>query len=453
MCTATSGRIGELAAAVAATPTGARLRKEESERAAGGGPPHTDASLRLFGQSESAVRVTLFRDTAAWCPYCQKVWLLLEEKRVPYRIEKINMRSYGDKPAEYLRKVPNGLLPAMEIDGQFMTDSIPIMLTIDAEFAEYGPRMVPPPGSAERERAEALLRLERELFRDWCSLTFQPGTGLFGASKKGFEATLHKVDAALGEKPGPWFLGGDAPSLVDLQYVSHVERMVASVAYWKGMRLRDPAIYPNLCKWLDAFEARPAYLATKSDMYTHVRDIPPQYGPGFSIGEADNFAKAISGKDGSWELPFRALDPDFQFSLDPAPPLLVERGEEAARHEAAYKLLGNFDAVVRFAARATGAPGVKRFQAPLADPYAQSDDAMIDPVGAALRHVATALLRGTDVAGDAAVAELGATGSAARDLISCLEYLRERIGVPRDMSGPAAIALRAHLNWAIRLVK
>ena len=42
--------------------------------------------------------MTLYRDHAAWCPYCQKVWMMLEEKQIPYRIERINMRSYGDKP-------------------------------------------------------------------------------------------------------------------------------------------------------------------------------------------------------------------------------------------------------------------------------------------------------------------------------------------------------------------
>lgn len=33
------------------------------------------------------------------------MWLQLEEKRIPYTIEKINMRCYGDKPSSFLAKV------------------------------------------------------------------------------------------------------------------------------------------------------------------------------------------------------------------------------------------------------------------------------------------------------------------------------------------------------------
>ncbi|MFZ9850278.1 MAG: glutathione S-transferase N-terminal domain-containing protein, partial [Vulcanococcus sp.] len=55
------------------------------------GPTNAQARLRLFGRPESEVRVTLYRDHHAWCPYCQKVWLWLEEKRIPYRIRKVTM--------------------------------------------------------------------------------------------------------------------------------------------------------------------------------------------------------------------------------------------------------------------------------------------------------------------------------------------------------------------------
>lgn len=48
----------ELAAMADATATGMRLQAELAAREHGGGPPHTDAKLRLFGQSKEDVRVT-----------------------------------------------------------------------------------------------------------------------------------------------------------------------------------------------------------------------------------------------------------------------------------------------------------------------------------------------------------------------------------------------------------
>jgi len=65
----------------------------------------------------------------------QKVWILLEEKMIPYKVEKINMRSYGDKPAAFLRMVPNGLLPAVIYDNkEVQTESLDIMIKLDRMF-------------------------------------------------------------------------------------------------------------------------------------------------------------------------------------------------------------------------------------------------------------------------------------------------------------------------------
>ncbi len=69
------------------------------------------SSLRLFNKNESEAVVTLYRDNHAWCPYCQKVWLWLELKKIPYRIKKVTMCCYGDKERWYLEKVPSGMLP------------------------------------------------------------------------------------------------------------------------------------------------------------------------------------------------------------------------------------------------------------------------------------------------------------------------------------------------------
>ena len=161
----------------------------------GEGLPHMTSKLRLFGHSEEDIRVTLYRDHAGWCPYCQKLWMMFELKQIPYRIERINMRSYGEKPASFLKKVPSGLLPVVELDGEIITESLVIMQILESTFPDNC--MLPEDGF---DRANELLRLERKLFSDWCGLVFRPGMpGPFGGgARKQFEETLDAVDAAWG---------------------------------------------------------------------------------------------------------------------------------------------------------------------------------------------------------------------------------------------------------------
>ena len=63
---------GDIKAGLEATATGQALAKDKAAWEVGEGPAHNDAKLRLFG-STGEPRVTLFRDKAGWCPYCQKV--------------------------------------------------------------------------------------------------------------------------------------------------------------------------------------------------------------------------------------------------------------------------------------------------------------------------------------------------------------------------------------------
>ncbi len=182
-----------------------------------GSPMH---KIRLFEESnkEEDVAVTFYRDSASWCPYCQKVWLALEAKEIPYKVEKINMRCYGDKPASFLKIQPGGQIPVAIINGRVYGQSNDILLAL--ESLPQSKKSLNPPSNLQAQ-AQQLYRLERQLFSAWM------GWLTSGYGKDQFIETLRYVDSVLQKADGPFFLGKDF-SLVDIQFAPFLERAVAS---------------------------------------------------------------------------------------------------------------------------------------------------------------------------------------------------------------------------------
>jgi len=117
--------------------------------------------------------------------------------------------------------------------------------------------------------------------------------------------------------------------------------------------------------------------------------------------------------------------------------------------------------VSRFAARG-GSKGSKNprkgFAAPLADPYADPDDVARPVVDGALRIVCLAMLDEKNADEDDVLQRFEnkltscVPSDLKEDVAMSLAYLRDRVGVPRDMPLAAARQLRAYLNWAIDVV-
>lgn len=354
------------------------------------GLTNAQAQLRLFGHSESDVRVILYRDHHAWCPYCQKVWLWLEEKQIPYRIAKVTMFCYGEKESWYQRKVPSGMLPALELDGRIITESDDILLALEREFQ-------PLVWSMEDPTVISLRRLERLLFRAWCSWLCYPRRSprddQFHQEK--FTSVVAQVEAALAATPGPYFLSEF--STVDVIFTPYVERMNASLFYYKGYSLREEN--PRLSAWFDAMESRPTYRGTQSDFSTHVHDLPPQMGGCYDNENPQRLINQSKVDNGPW------------FGL----PDVTYPEPENSRQEALQRVIKHRRNLIRV--------------------NPAEDSLFEEALRCALTHLIT---------GEVCLPPPGSD--------SALRYLRDRICVPRDMSIYAAKRLRESLEFTAALV-
>lgn len=382
------------------------------------------------------------------------MWIFLEEKKIPYKVEKINMRCYGEKPTSFQRLQPSGAIPVAIIDGTVYNQSNDIIYTLEQLFQDKSHKPMLPPQSDAKKRAKAseLLRLERTLFSAW--MYWLTGSSM---SKGNFINVLNEVEDELQKSDGDFFLGDDM-SLVDCMFAPFLERMAASMIFFKGFQIRvapgERTDYPAINKWFDAMETKDSYTLTKGCYYSHCWDLPPQLGGcSFEDGsepyeKAINGDRLVDGSRGSWELPLEphlgGVEPDWGWLGD----------EEAAKREAVERLSFNSRAIVSFASRGAGRKGFPSYGAPLSDPNAVPNESVKPSVDACLRLVCACLLNGTDSIDTKLVQIVDSMkkegGSEhVENVVASLAYLRDRIGVPRDMRLPAARQLRAHLNYAI----
>jgi glutathione S-transferase len=372
------------------------------------GPLSSQSRLRLFGKTAADVRVTFYRDCHSWCPYCQKVWIFLEENKIPYRVEKVTMNFYGEKQQSFLDKVPSGKVPAVEIHGkpgqkfpwltpngqdQIVTESDEIISVLEKAFQ--------PLANGSIHDIISLRDLERKLFKAWCEWLCHPSEGSYdnkaiSAAERTFRAELATVAGLLSSTPGCFFL--EDFSVADIIFAPFLERMLASLYYYKGFDLKKE--HAPIARWFKAMEGRDAYHGTMSDFQTTVNVLPPSMGGCFEEGGEiqKNCAKAVR-LFAYGELPESSL---------PEPPTSVA--------EAVNRMIRHKEAMIA--------------RDPLSDDKKAFDTA--------IRCALTTMITGKAVKPP--------TGTAAP-----LRHIRDRVSVPRDMSVWAARRVRAALEATAKM--
>lgn len=184
-----------------------------------------------------------------------KVKVILEEKELTYRVERLRPGDLWKKPPEFLAKHPLAKVPYLETDN----DGIIFDSTVINEYLEdrYPHNGLKPADAVALARMRMLENFGDEAFlvgdlpKVWMPLWSEPGNRDEDAMEKGREGLRSRGLPYLEKQLEGREYICDEFTLADAPYMA-----VAMVLEVDGMDLSD---FPNVAAYLDRLRARPSY--------------------------------------------------------------------------------------------------------------------------------------------------------------------------------------------------
>jgi glutathione S-transferase len=188
-------------------------------------------------------------------PNCQRVKVVLEEKKIPYETVNIDLRAGAQKTPDYLKINPYGKVPAIVDGDTVLYESCIINEYLDEKYSS--PRLMPSDPAA-RAKARLLVdfgltqmdpiytKLRMEMTKDEKERNLES----INAAKEDIKKRLQRLEQELGDKD---YLMGEF-SLVDADLIPRFTRL-------EGFGVLPDASLPGLGKYLQRMKERPSVRA------------------------------------------------------------------------------------------------------------------------------------------------------------------------------------------------
>lgn len=388
--------------------------------------------------------LTFYRDTNGWCPFCERVWVCIKAKDLPYEERLISL---FNKPDWYKELVPTTQVPAVLLhewnsataqeseesssnnSRKLVWESLDIMKALDDAFPDTPKLVLDTP-----EYSEAQTQIEElgkagfgYIYASRGNVTLT--TEELEERKNEFILALDNLDKAIESSGGPFRLGEQFTG-VDAQMIPTLERWRYQLPLAKNsMDILQNR--PNLQKWFQAMDSFAPYSERAAgDEYSWVA-TSAMFARYFGNGDEDPDTIALIERS---EKAADALTANFKSTID------VNECEERFAHEAARKIISNYEAIVKDCTNPE----------PKSQAYI-SRSSSEENANIMIQYVAELLLVGGEKALENATTlplpnQLSSMDKdQKRDAADAAKTIAKRLCVPRDMSAPAAKILRAIL--------
>ncbi|KAK3232268.1 hypothetical protein Dsin_004149 [Dipteronia sinensis] len=179
------------------------------------------------------------------CPFCHRVLLTLEEKKIPYKLHLVNL---SDKPQWFLDISPEGKVPVVKFDDKWVPDSDVIVGILEEKFPE--PSLITPP---------EFVSVGSKIFPTFVKFVKSKD------SNDGSEQALLEELKALNEhleKIGGPFIAGEKITAVDLSLAPKLYHLKIALGYFKKWSV--PESLTHVHNYIKVTFGREAFEKTKS---------------------------------------------------------------------------------------------------------------------------------------------------------------------------------------------
>ncbi|KAL5711104.1 Glutathione S-transferase dhar1 [Ranunculus cassubicifolius] len=184
------------------------------------------------------------------CPFCQRVLLTLEEKKVPYKSLLVDL---SNKPQWFLDISPEGKVPVIKIDEKWVADSDVITQIIEEKYPQ--PSLVTPPEFAS---------VGSKIFMSF--IKFLKSKDSSDGTEQVLLDELRVLDDHL-KAHGP-FVNGENVSAVDLSLAPKLYHLEVALGHFKGWSVPKDLTYVN--SYIQLLFARESFVKTKPVKKEHV---------------------------------------------------------------------------------------------------------------------------------------------------------------------------------------
>ncbi|GLT93139.1 hypothetical protein SLE2022_109440 [Rubroshorea leprosula] len=184
-------------------------------------------------------------DTLGDCPFCHRVLLTLEEKKIPHKTHLINL---SDKPQWFLKISPEGKVPVVKFDDKWVPDSDVIVGILEEKYPE--PSLVTPP---------ELPPVGSKIFGSFVKFvkSKDPNDG----SEQALLDELRALDEHL-KGHGP-FIAGEKITAVDLSLGPKLYHLEIALGHFKKWTV--PEGLTNVHSYMKLIFSRESFVKTKAE--------------------------------------------------------------------------------------------------------------------------------------------------------------------------------------------